>query len=237
MGTIYIGYPNLIYDSSPASLLGLCQQQPEAFRHWTLRLCPYLADTSLVARDFCSMVLQALGPVVLIRQVKTSTIEEIRRRLGARVPVMIGDATSVEDLLGILNQAIQQFEGGEPLLALDLVVAFLMIRKFDQEHMWTGNAKGYLWLGDIPKGRGLDNKYEARVGNVLNILFQQGIVVFKVSNGKKKYALNPDRREEIYEILRNRKFPDHIERPLLRHPALETVRALDCLGIYEAPAR
>ena len=152
------------------------------------------------------MVLQALGPVVLLRQVKASTIEEVRRRLGARVPVMVADATSVQDLLGILDQAIQQFEGGEPLLALDLVVAFLMIRKFDQEHMWTGNAKGYLWLGDIPKGRGLDNKYEGRVGNVLNILLQQGIVVLKVSNGKKKYALNPDRREEIYEILETGNF-------------------------------
>lgn len=237
MGNIYVGYPALQYNNSPASLLGLCQQQPEAYGHWTLRLCPYLPDTSLIARDFCSKVLQAPGPVVLLRQVKTSTIVEIRRRLGARVPVMVGDVAAIEDLLAILNQAVQQFEGGEPLLALDLVVAFLMIRKLDQEHMWTGNAKGYLWAGDIPKGRGLDTKYEPRVGNVLNILLQHEIVVFKISKGKKKYALNPERREEIYEILRNRKFPDHIERILLRHPALETVRALDCLEVYEGPAR
>ena len=47
MGNIYIGYPALIYDSSPASLLGLCQQQPEAYGHWTLRLFPYLPDKSL----------------------------------------------------------------------------------------------------------------------------------------------------------------------------------------------
>lgn len=237
MGNIYVGYPSLKYDNSPASLLELCQQQPELYGCWRLRLCAYKPDASLIARDFCSMVLQSPGPVVLLRQVKNSTLEEIRSRLGARVPVMVEEIAAIEDLLAALNQAIQQFESGEPLLALDLAVAFLMVRKLDQEHMWTGNAKGYLWAGDIPKGRGLDAKYEPRVANVLNILLQQGIVVFKTSNGKKKYALNPLRREEIYEILRNRKFPDTIERPLLRHPALESVRALDCLEIYDGAAR
>lgn len=237
MGNIYVGYPGLKYDNSPASLLDLCQQQPETYDHWTLRLCPYRPDTSLIARDFCSMVLQSPGPVVLLRQVKTSTIEEVRSRLGTRVPVIVAAVAAIEEIQAILNLAVQQFKGGEPLLALDLVVAFLIVRKFDQEHMWTGNAKGYLWLGDIPKGRGLDIKYEPRVGNVLNILLQQGVVVLKISNGKKKYALNPERREEIYAILRTRKFPDHIERPLLRHQALETVRALDCLETYEKSAR
>ena len=139
MGNIYVGYPNLQYDNSPASLLELCQQQPELYGCWGLRLCAYRPDASLIARDFCSMVLQSPGPVVLLRQVKNSTLEEIRSRLGARVPVMVADITAIGDLLGVLNQAIQQFEGGEPLLALDLVVAFLMMRKFDQEHMWTGN--------------------------------------------------------------------------------------------------
>jgi hypothetical protein len=237
MGNIYVGHPTFKYCNSLAELVELCRQHPEQYGGWNLRPCAYRPDASLIARDFCSLVLQSPGPVVLLRQVQNNTVEEVRRRLGARVPVIVENVINMDGLLATLNQAINQFEGGEPLVALDLVVAFLMIRKFDQEHMWTGNAKGYLWAGDIPKGRGLDTKYEPRVGHVLNILLQQDLVVSKISNGKKKYALNPDRREQIYEILRIRKFPDHIERPLLRHAGLETVRTLDCLAIYDVPAR
>ncbi len=233
MGNIYIGYPAEQYDNSPAVLVEVCRTHPEWYGGWLLRPRKYEPDSSLNARDFCSMVLQSPGPVVLLERVQARTIEDVRRRLGNRLPIVVGSITTLEELQAVINAAIQHYERGEPLLALDVVVALLMIRKFDQEHMWTGNSKGYMWAGDIPKGRGLDLKYESRVSNVLNILYMRGLVVFKISNSKKKYALNPLRREEIYEILRSRKFPSDIEGPLFRNPGQESVRALDLLSCYD----
>ncbi len=234
MRNIYIGYPAEEYENSPAALVNLCNSHPEWYNGWQLRLRKYESDSSLNAQDFCSMALQSLGPVIMLQRVQTKTYEEVRRRLGSRLPILLAEVSAISELQIVIENAIGVFDRGEPALALDVVVALLMIRKFDQEHMWTGNAKGYMWVSDIPKGRGLDIKYESRVSNVLNILLMQNLVVFKTSNSKRKYALNPDRREDIYKILRDRKFPLAIETPLLRHPASESVRALDLLDCYGA---
>ena len=237
MGKIYIGYPAQQYESSPATLVASYQSHPEWHNGWQLSTRKYELDLSLNANNFCSMVLQLPGPVVLLERIQTRSFEEIRRRLSCRVPVILCEITTIEELLTQISTAIANFERGEPLLPLDIVAALLMMRKFDLEHMWTGNSKGYMWVSDIPKGRGLDLKFEPRVANVLNILCMNKLVVFKVSNSKKKYALNPDKREEIYDILRTRKFPLNIEAPLLRHHGHEGVRTLDILDNYNVPTR
>lgn len=235
MGIFYIGHPPDQYNGSPAESVRLCAQNPALHGGWPIKAKEYSSDASFNARDFCSMVLQSIGPVILIQSVKQSIIEEVRVRVGARVPVLVERIDNVADLRSVLVRAQAQFQSGEPLVALDVIVGLLMIRKLEQERMWTGNSKGYMWVSDIPKGRGLDAKYAPRVAHVLNILFQHELIVFKTSNGKKKYALNPDRRKEIYEILRDRKLPSEVNRLLLRHPATETVRALDALGDYDSP--
>ncbi len=235
MGTIYIGYPAEQYENSPAVLVELCRSHPEWYDGWQLRLKKYESDSSLNAMDFCSMVLQSPGPIVMLQRVQTRTVEEVRRRLGSRLPIVVESVAAIGELQAVICTAIEHYERGEPLLAVDVVVALLMIRKLDREHMWTGNSKGYMWVSDISKGRGLDLKYESRVSNVLNILYMHELVVYKTSNSKKKYALNPQRREEIYEILRTRRFPPDIEGPLLRNPGQESVRALDVLDCYIEP--
>lgn len=235
MGIFYIGHPRDQYDGSPVECVRSCVQNPALHGGWPIRAKEYLPDASLNARDFCSMVLQAVGPVVLIQSVKQSTIEEVRARIGERVPVLVECIGCAADLRVVLAKAQAQFISGEPQVALDVIVGLLMIRKLDQERMWTGNAKGYMWASDIPKGRGLDVKYAPRVPHVLNILLQHEIVVYKTSNGKKKYALNPDRRGEIYGVLRDRKLPPEVNRLLLRYSENETVRALDVLRDYDLP--
>lgn len=238
METIYIAYPAKQYENSPAALVDeFCRTRSGCDDGW--QFCPrkYEPDSSLNARNFCSMVLQSPGPVVMLQPVQSRTVEEVRRRLGGRLPIVVDYIATTEELLALIDTAVEHYQRGEPLLALDVVVALLMIRKFDQEHMWTGNSKGYMWASDIPKGRGLDLKYEPRVSNVLNILYMHGLVVYKTSNSKKKYALNPLRREDIYAILRARKFPLDIEGPLLRNQGRESVRALDLLDCYDEAAR
>ncbi len=236
MQPLYIGHPASQYDGGPRALVQLCAKDLDAHGGWPLRPHEYAANFSLNARNFCSMVLQSLGPVLLINPVKRETVEHIRLRLGARVPVIVEDIASVEELREAIRRVCRQHEDGEPLMALDVVVALLMLRKLDLERMWAGNSKGYMWVSDIPKGRGLDEKYRGRVDNVLNILLMQGLLIFKISNSKRKYALNPERRTEIYEFLRNRKFSDDIQRVLLRYGTVESVRVLDLLDCYNEPA-
>ncbi|MGE8547641.1 MAG: hypothetical protein ACN6OC_09420 [Alcaligenes sp.] len=235
MGIIYITHPADQYENSPAVLANLCQDHPKWSGEWQFRLRPYEKNASLVAKDFCSIVLQSPGPIVMLQPVQAKTLEEVRRRIGSRLPIVVDHVATAEALEVAIDTAIQHFLNGEPLLALDVAVALLLMRKLDQERMWTGNAKGYMWASDIPKGRGLDVKYESRIPNVLNILLMNELVVYKISKSKKKYALNPQRREDIYEILKSRKLPRDVEGPLLRHPDRESVRVLDILSCYDDP--
>jgi hypothetical protein len=107
------------------------------------------------------------------------------------------------------------------------------MEKLDKNFMWGGYAKSFMWHDDIPKGRGVPEKYATRVSLVLAVLLQRGVLIQKTSQGAKKYALNPDRREEIHEYLRLRKLPEDVESPLLKHRALETVRALDGIADHQ----
>jgi hypothetical protein len=116
---------------------------------------------------------------------------------------------------------------------VDIIVALLVMAKLEANHMWAGNAKGYMWAADIPKGRGVDEMYKDRTPHVLNLLYQHHLLVKKPSQGKAKYALNVQCRTEIYEVLRDRKLPREVERLLQRHPTLESVRSLDVLPDYE----
>jgi len=235
MGTIYLGYPAGDYADSPAALVAQCVSHPEWYDGWKLLPQQYKSDASLIAKDFCAPVFEASGPIILPQPVRNTTTEDVRRRLGSRVPILLEIITTIEELRAVIENAIEMHNNGTPMLALDLIVAFLMLRKLDQELMWAGYAKSYMWASDIPKGRGLDVKFSHRVPEVLNILFMRDLIVNKTSNGKKKYALNPERREEIYEILRNRKFPKEIEAPLIRHAPLENIRELDLLDCYGPP--
>lgn len=233
MKFLYLGHPVHQYEGDTASLAKQCAQTPAAHGNWSIRASQYEFNASLNIRDFCSLVLQTPGPVLLLQPVQNKTLEGIRQRLTGRVPVEAQTIITLDDLRTAIIAVGQRFDQGEPFLPLDVVVALLMLRKLDQERMWGGNAKGYMWSADIPRGRGLDEKYAARVSLVLNILLQHKLLIQKTSQSKKKYALNPNLREDIYAILRTRKLPPDVERPLMRHGAEETIRSLDLLDDYE----
>lgn len=181
------------------------------------------------ARDFTSRVMQSRGPVLLLEPIQSNSRLEILRRLGGKVPIRVTAIQTVVDLESSIAQAIADFEAGEPRISLDIAVALLLMHKLDRNHMWAGNAKGYMWSDDIPNGRGLDQQYSSRLSVVFNALLQGDFLTFKTSKGKRKYALNPSRRPEIHEILRQRKFPSATESSLLRNKETESVRVLDAL--------
>ncbi|VVE89470.1 hypothetical protein [Pandoraea bronchicola] len=232
MPVVYIGHAANQYAGDAAALVELCVREPDGHGGWVIKATIYERNSSLNVREFCSVVRQTPGPVLLIRPVQNKTVELVREKLDGFVPVVVCEAYEIDGLRASIADVCRRHQGGEPHEALDVVVAFLLMRKLDQEHMWTGNSKGYMWSSDIPKGRGVDDKYSGRVPHVLNTLFQEEIVVCKISNSKKKYALNPDKRELIYGYLRKRRLPDSLHRKLSRSNDVESVRVLDCLDIY-----
>ena len=113
----------------------------------------------------------------------------------------ISDSTSLWDAL---EEARKRYESGEPHLSRGLVLSLLLINKLEKERMWGGNAKGYKWAGDMPSGRGMPEEYSGLVPNLINLLLSHNLLIKKVSQGKNKYALNPNFRPQIYDALRTR---------------------------------
>lgn len=203
-----------------------------------VRLTQYDNSCQLRIADICSQVIANPGPVVLVNPVQQAVVVTLRDRLAGHAVVLVCDVTCTDDLVAKLTEAQELHESGEPQIPRRRVVAFLLLRKLEREVMWAGKNKGYMWASDIPKGRGLNEKFSDDVPAVISLLLQDGLLIFKTSQGKRKYALNPERREEIYEILRERRFPQSsCTRIFERDERLESVRHLDCLSEYRERPR
>jgi hypothetical protein len=233
MISLYMGFPTPCFIEGNGDVVMAVAQLRACFPGLKIKHVNYDAQCSLSVLDFCSMVGQKPGPVLLLRPIQSKVLEAIRQRLAANVPVVAETIASEEELHDAVATVVGHFENGEPLVAIDIVVGLLIMAKLDDGHMWAGNAKGYMWASDVPKGRGVDEKYKDRVPHVLNILLQHGVLVKKPSQGKSKFALNPDRKIDIYEMLRDRKFKGAVEGYLQRNHQVESVRVLDDLPDYE----
>lgn len=236
MRNVYVGHPAHSYAGDVASLVDMLVAGPMPAAGWTVQTRAYV-NAGFDVRDFRSWVLQSPGPVVLLRPVQQRAADDLRDDLKARVPVYVVTHHELASLHAQVATAIADFSRGEPQLPREQVVAFLLMRKLDKEHMWGGNAKGYMWGDDIRKGRGVDEKFAPNVPTVLNALLQNELLTFKTSKSSRKYALNQDRREEIYSILRDRRLPAVVEKSLKGGSELESIRALDVLEEYAVDPR
>ncbi|KKA06220.1 hypothetical protein VP02_18900 [Pseudomonas ogarae] len=233
MISLYVGFPATCFignDGVDAAVECLKVEFPDV----RIKHVVYDARCSLSILDFCSMVGQRPGPVLLLEPIQSKVLEEVRLRLALKLPVACEMIVCEEELCAAVDTILGQFKSGEPMVPLDLAVALLVLAKLEDGHMWGGNAKGYMWAADIPKGRGVDEKYKDRVPYVLNILLQHSFLISKPSKGKSKFALNPSLKPDIYEALRLRSFPEKTGRLFLRHQQLESVRVLDDLPEYAA---
>lgn len=174
---------------------------------WSHRVTFYDKNNSLKTADFCSRVRAHIGPVLLVRPIRNPDLNVVQRELGTRTPVSVHNAydnATLAEAWGLVKHAA---DNGEPLLASNIIAALLLMNKLDAERKWTGhNDKGYMWADDLPKGRGFDEKFKPYLPLVLTILFQCELITNKISKGKTKWALNPGKRAEIYNILRLRDF-------------------------------
>lgn len=145
-------------------------------------------------------VLNKPGPVVLLEKVQRRALEDLRQRLRTRAVILVPMVTEAEGLWETLEDARERFQSGEPFLPRKFIVAVLIVRKLRKGNYWGGKEKGYLWHDDLAKGRGLDERYADIAHVVANDLLQHGILIFKTSQGKKKYALNPAGKPEVHAI-------------------------------------
>lgn len=202
---------------------------------WTVRITEYDVRQSLNANDFVRLVHSVPGPVLMLRPVQAKTLTEVTLRLEGRQLVTPADAYDPATLLTAIEQLKGHHDRGEPLVPLRRAVALMVVRKLEREHLWGGNAKGYMWSDWIPKGRGIDEAYKAYIPDLVFLLKQHNVLISKTSNSLQKYALNPDKRGEIGDVLRDRKFSTELERVFARDGATLSARVLDCLDEYDGP--
>ena len=196
---------------------------------WSLHTREYDLSCSVSINEVASMIKGAIGPCVLLRNVQERVVVELRERLAGRAGVWVGSSQSITDIMNILQEARDQHLRGEPMLPRKLVVALLLIAKLERHNMWGGRNKGYMWASDLPKGRGLSEEFADQLPDVINDLYSDSLLIQKPSRSRRKYALNPDRRREIHDIVRTRRFSEKLHRVLSRNARLSSARHLDIL--------
>ena len=140
------------------------------------------------------------GPVVLLEPHQRKILDGLAERLGLDVVVIPRSASDSTDLYEAVEDARRRCIAGEPLLPRRLVVAVLIVRKLRRYHYWSGNAKGYLWASELAKGRGVDDRFADIAQDVAGYMLTHGVLVYKISNGQRKIALNPDKKPEVHAI-------------------------------------
>ena len=241
MSVLHIGHPDDGTIIGLSAVVGATLALPGfgvGLDGWKALRTTYENNQALPHAAFIQRVLSTPGPVLLVQPVRGSDLAEIRRRLEPRQIVQLSDVYDAPTLLDALATIARDHAAGHPLTAKDAVVALLLMNKLDKERRWAGNNdKGYMWHEDLPNGRGFDPQFADRLPHVINLLFQHEVLIYKISKGKKKWALNPKDRNGIYAILRERSFD--IQKPQLAEklrqtPGLVSVRELDGLGEFHA---
>lgn len=177
---------------------------------WEIRRTTYDDQNSFSVLDLVSQVCWRCGPVVLVEKVQTKPTEILRSRLRFRSIVLIVNAADSTDIWNGLCDARKRFESGEPFLPRKLVLAILIVRKLIQGHYWGGKDKGYMYLADLPKGRGVSEEFADITAEVANMLLLNGLLIKKPSKRRPKYALNPARKDEVHAIADTTQFRNRV---------------------------
>ena len=175
---------------------------------WEIVPIPYDSQNGFDIRSVVVRVCNSKGPIVLIEPVRRDCREHLRERLRSYTVVKVCHATDATDIYEAITVARQEFDDGEPLLPRKFVVCVLVLRKLIHGNYWTGRDKGYLWARDVPKGRGIPEDLAFLVPEVVSDLENKGILKRKISQGRPKYALNPERKPEIHAMAERLQFAD-----------------------------
>ena len=227
---IYLCYPNETLNPMASGWVAevcVVMEDDDDWRDWEIVAWEYNMSCSVRINDVSSVIISAPGPCILLQDVQQRVVNGLREKLYGRAVVMVGAANDSTDVLQLITQARDLHLQGDPMLPRKLVVALLLVAKLERHQMWGGRNKGYMWASDIPKGRGIDEKYADQIPAVIHDLLCADVLIFKLSKGKRKYALNPYQRAVIHQTLRSFRFPDEPQEIFERDYQLESARALD----------
>lgn len=233
---IYLGYPNERYFPSMPGWVDEARQamsMDSEWAGWTLIAWEYDMSCSMSINDATAVIKSAVGPCVLLRNVQNRVLIELRERLQHQTMVLTGKVDGPETILTLLENARDLHIAGEPMLPRKLIIALLLFGKLERHQMWAGKNKGYMWASDLGKGRGIDKEFADQLPAVINDLYLHEILIRKKSGGKNKYALNPARRREIYEMCGTLKFPEKLHEILYRDTRVASARHLDSIRTDE----
>ncbi|MEQ1814503.1 MAG: hypothetical protein ABL860_08660 [Candidatus Nitrotoga sp.] len=151
-----------------------------------------------------------LGPVIVIQKVQMRTFDRFKTMIQRRASVFPINPISDTDIWHACEAARLAYDHGEPYIALRELTAYLIVRKLDRMGKSGGTAlnKNFLWKDDIPKGGFPKPPCDDRtIFDVVDALFNVGVVVRKESMGEWKYALGD--RSVIDQILQAKSF-EHV---------------------------
>lgn len=180
------------------------------WRDWKIIPQSYGPQHDFSAVNLYARVKQRPGPILLLEPVAVASQGRLRERLRPDAAVHVTSVNDSGDLLGAILDARAIFESDEPVLPLRYVVAMLILKKLHRRGSWGGDAKGYLWSYDIPRGGFSNELRESKVIlEVVDDLYNKDVLIRKKKSGSKwKYALNPNRRLEIRRITEHECFSD-----------------------------
>ena len=202
---------------------------------WEFRTFEYSRQNGFTVNDVYSQVMERKGPILLCRPHQQGDYALLRDRISGRYEVRSTEVFDSADLIDPIERIVQAHENGEPTLPRKLACAILLIYKLHKGDWWGGESKNksFMWVADLAKGRGVDKSFVDIAPEVSNTLSQKGYLTTKPSQGKKKYALNIKRKEDIEKILRDRDFPKDClaRRSFLKDKSYVSTRTLDVLDI------
>ena len=188
-------------------------------------------DHAFRVTDILSRVASVLGPVLIFRSAQTALRQEVRQRLSGRTVVRFTDATDSTQLWSDVREVRDLFASGEPLLPRRLLAAMLIVRKLHRHKYWGGShEKNFIWGDDIANGRGVDPTFKDIAQDVANFLRLKGLLLAKYGGGRKgqKYALNPDRKDDIGRLANDGEVSDaSVQQWFYKDDSLQSARLLD----------
>lgn len=156
-----------------------------------------------------SRIKSRIGPVIFVESVQLNLFSRLKAKL-PDVDILYIDSPSLSThIYSKLEEAIDRFNGGHPRVSKREMIAFRIIEKLKRRGAWAGTAlnKNFLRLPDIPNGGFPKNVSKGEINDVVDALFNAGILDRKLGDGNWKYGLKD--KSVIDQILGESSFSAH----------------------------
>lgn len=149
------------------------------------------------------------GPAVFIHSVQLKLFSNLQAKLSEVDVLYLDSPTDSTQVYSKLQEALDRFNGGHPRVSKREMIAFRIIEKLKRRGAWGGNAlnKSFLRLPDIPNGGFPKYVSKGEVNDVVDALFNAGILERKMGDGSQKYGLKD--KSVVEQILDGTTFAAH----------------------------